>query len=102
MHLFNSCLPIVAKGHHVEKWIVVNFGSANGLMSDGNKPSPEPMFTYHQESSLVVTWELFQGRVQNISPKMKFENGTSKIWEMPFRGLVVFVAKCAKHHKILI
>ena len=29
-----------------ENW--VNIGSGNGLLSDGTKPLPEPMLTYHQ------------------------------------------------------
>ena len=47
----------MAKERHMVTWILVNFVSANGLMPDGNKPSPEPMFTYIQEDYLVVIWE---------------------------------------------
>ena len=28
--------------------IWVNIGSGNGLVPDGTKPLPEPMFTYHK------------------------------------------------------
>ena len=28
--------------------ILVNTGSGNGLLADGTKPLPEPMFTFHQ------------------------------------------------------
>ena len=30
------------------KKILVNIGSGNGLLADGNKPLPEPMLTYQQ------------------------------------------------------
>ena len=35
-------------------------GPGNGLLSDGTKPLPEPMLTYHQRCSVAFTWEQFQ------------------------------------------
>ena len=39
--------------------ILVNIGSVIGLLSDGIKPLPEPMFTYDQWHPMVITWGLF-------------------------------------------
>ena len=38
---------------------IVNIGSGNGLVPDGNKLLPEPMLTYHQTCFVAVTSEQF-------------------------------------------
>ena len=43
--------------------IWVNNGSGNGLLSDGNKPLPEPMLTNHQLGSVAPN---FPGSAQDI------------------------------------
>ena len=39
--------------------IYININSGNGLLSDGIKPSPESMLTYHQRCFVTFTWEQF-------------------------------------------
>ena len=39
--------------------IWVNIGLGNGLLTDGTKPLPEPMFTYLHRCSVAFTWEWF-------------------------------------------
>ena len=40
--------------------ILVNNGSGNGLLPDGTKPLPEPMFTYHEYGPVAFIWGQFQ------------------------------------------
>ena len=35
--------------------MLIDIGSANGLLPDGTKPLPEPMLTYHQVGSVTLT-----------------------------------------------
>ena len=39
--------------------IYININLGNGLLSDGIKPSPESMLTYHQRCFVTFTWEQF-------------------------------------------
>ena len=50
---------------------LVNIGSGNGLLSDGTKPLPGPMFATHQWNSPE---DSFTGNAQDIYPWYKFEN----------------------------
>ena len=49
MHAVHALLCFVVVGYRpmaTENW--VNIGSGNGLLSEGTKPLPEPMLTYHE------------------------------------------------------
>ena len=54
--------------------ILVNTGSGNDLLSDGNKPLPEPMSTYHQRDPLAFIPGLMFNLIIKIS--------TSDIWKV--------------------
>ena len=47
--------------------ILVNTGSGNGLLSDGNKPLPEPMLTHHQRDPLAFIPGLMFDLILKIS-----------------------------------
>ena len=51
----------------VTPWTLFNFGSDNGLVPDGTKPLPEPIFTYHWWSHMAFTWGSFTWNVQDLS-----------------------------------
>ena len=58
-HWYNKpsqCTPVilVAEEHHMTSDIMVNSGSCNDLLPDGNKISPVPALIYHQKI-LVAT-----------------------------------------------
>ena len=38
--------------------ILVNIGSNDGLLPDGNKPLPEPVLTWHQWSHLGIAGDV--------------------------------------------
>ena len=44
--------------------ILVNIGSGNGLLPDGTKPLPEPMWTYHQQGLVQFT----EGNLTSYNP----------------------------------
>ena len=71
--------------------ILDNIGSGNGLLPDGTKPSPEPMLTYHQQSSDKHLWaisrEIPHPYIDNISMKIayrKFQEKLSGVNELTF------------------
>ena len=47
---------------------LVNFRSSNGLLPDGTKPLPEPMFINHLWSLEAITYRNFTGNAQDIYP----------------------------------
>ena len=47
--------------------IWVNIGSGNGLLTDGTKPLPEPMLTYHKYGPVAITQELFYNKYSAIN-----------------------------------
>ena len=47
---------------HMVAYIWVNIGSCNGLLPEGTKPLPEPMFTFHQLSAVTPVWGQFHKR----------------------------------------
>ena len=63
--------------------IWVNIGSANGLLPDGTKPLPEPMFTYHQLGPVafigVQFYQMPQPSVIEISLKITYLNFFSNL-----------------------
>ena len=57
--------------------ILDNIGSGNGLLTDGTKPLPEPMLTYHQKGfvAFFISQELLKVSIQDMSLKKRhFEN----------------------------
>ena len=56
--------------------ILINIGSGNGLFSDGTKPFPEPMLTYHQWGIVAFTMsqEILQISVPGIYQSHKSHN----------------------------
>ena len=53
----------MAQWRHMATEIWVNMGSGNGLLPDGTKPLPEPMWTDHQ-------WSLVAFNIRAISQEM--------------------------------
>ena len=53
--------------------IWVNIGSGNGLLPDGTKPLPEPMFTYRQWGPKTFTWKKFYEMSQSSIGKMNLK-----------------------------
>ena len=54
---------------HKATWICVNIGSDNGLLPDGTKPLPEPIFTYKVTSGIhltVITQEVLMNLICNL------------------------------------
>ena len=45
---------------HMATTIWVNIGSGNGLLPDGTKPLPEPLWSTHQWGLVAFPWEQFQ------------------------------------------
>ena len=60
---------IVAYWRHMATEIWVNIGSGNGLLPDGTKPLPEPMFTYHKYGPLTFIWGQFHKRYLSHWPQ---------------------------------
>ena len=46
------------RGGKQRQW---HIGSGNGLLPDGTKPLPEPMFTLHEWDSVAFNWEQLHG-----------------------------------------
>ena len=53
--------------------IWVNIVLCNGLLPDGTKPLPDPMFTYHQWGPLIFIWDQFHEIPQPSIPKIRLK-----------------------------
>ena len=40
-------------------WLMANFGSSDGLLPNGTKPSPEAMLSYYTKSKIIQEWESY-------------------------------------------
>ena len=62
---------------HMATEILVNIGSANGLLPVGTKPLAEPKLTYHKQGSVAST--NFTSTTQDINPFNRFRYYTFKL-----------------------
>ena len=62
----------------------VNIGSGDGLLTDGTKPLPEPMMTYHSAMRFCGTHLTnFTGNFQGTHSLMRFKNSLVKLLPHP-------------------
>ena len=89
----------------------LSIGSGNGLVSDGTKPLPEPVLTYHQRYSMAFNIEQFyMNSIHKMCSEMtllrwqpyllgpvsyqtaaNIPDWLARHWRSPFRGLTYIV-----------
>ena len=59
----------------------VNISTGNGLLPDGTKPFPKPVFTYHQRYFMAFIWDQFS---KKLTSKVYRDNHIISNTEKPF------------------